>query len=301
MKLFISSIIVLSSLCTPMAGAQNKDRDYKYSVKINGGIGIGNAYSVSTSNAGVDVGKSCVNTFGADFRYRLWKHGRTSLGINAGVSYSTTDITLKADNLTFDYTAGSDADMDGDTYQRYTTINGMSQKVSLGEFVVPIYVDLNWQLSQRFSLYVEAGLGFRFSTSAKVNDVDGVCDVYGIYPKYGNLKIDDEWLNDFGDHSLAGVTVANPQQNSLTMALRGGAGFRVWVYGPLSFECGVAYNYGLLNRLKPGAFSVGSITANDAPMSYTVGGGREMKSLSSTLDKNKLANLNLNIGLIFSF
>lgn len=301
MKLIISSIMASILLCAPVAGVHAAAPDGKHSVKINANIGLGSAYSISSGIDDLKSDKSGSNTFGIDYRYRFWKGGNLSLGINAGLAYSTGSMTLGVDNMSFNYSAGADADMDGDAYQRYTTIRDMSQKVSLSEFGVPVYVDFNWQFSQRFALYVEAGLGFRFSTSATVNDLTGTCDVYGIYPKYDNLKMDDEWLNDFGEHSLSKATIAEPKQNSMTMHLRAGAGFRVWIYGPVSLECGVNYNYGLMNRLKVDSYSSGATTPGNAPMTYTVAGGRNIKVLSSGLDKSKLSNLNLHIGLIFSF
>ena len=297
----IISIIALSLLSAPFAGAQVTFTDCSNSVKPFAEIGFGKAYSTSSDIAGLRTDKSSSNTFGVEYRHRFWKHHNLSLGINAGVGYSIGSMTLKADEISFDYAAGPDADMDGDSYQRYTLLGDMSQKITLSELAVPVYVDINWQLSKRFSLYAEAGMGFRFSSSAKAKDITGTCDVYGIYPKYANLKIDDEWLNDFGNHSLSGATAEKPQQNSFTMNLRAGGGFRVWIYGPVSLECGVNYNIGLTNRLKSESFADGAATAENAPMTYTVDSGRKIKSLTSALNKSKLSNLNLNIGLIFSF
>lgn len=301
MKLLISTIISLSLVCVPFAGAQTVKPSTKHSVKPNVGIGLGKAYSTSSSVAGIEVDKSSSTSFRVDYRYQFWQKYNLSLGINVGLSYSTGSMTLKADNLSFDYTADAAADMDGDTYQRHTTIRDMSQKVSLGEFGVPVYVDFNWQIVNRFAIYAEAGLGFRFSTTAKVKDVTGTCDVYGIYPKYDNLKMDDEWLNDFGDHSLSGTSVDKPQQNPFTMNLRVGAGFRIWIAGPLSIECGVNYNYGFMNRLKSGPYTDGNTNTENAPMTYTLADGRNLKASSLALGKSRLSNLNATIGLIFSF
>lgn len=288
-------------LCAPAAGAQSQAPDAKYSVKANTNIGLGGAYSASSAVSGVNLDKSAYTGFGVDFRYRFWhKHG-LSLGINGGVGYAVGSQTVKVDDLKFNYTAGAEADMDGDTYQRYTEVSDASQKVSLGELVIPVYVDFNWQFSRRVSLYVDAGLSLCVSTMAKARDVTGRCNVYGVYPKYGNLKMDDDWLNDFGDHTLSGAAVEKPQQNSFTMSVGGGAGLRVWIYGPLSFECGVKYDYGFISRLKSGNFSGGTVNADNAPVTYTVEQGRVVKSFASALGKDKLSVLSLNLGLIFSF
>lgn len=301
MKHHILTITAILLLCVPATGAQSQASEGKYSIKANTNIGLGNAYSAKSSVNSMNLDKSTAASFGVDFRYRFWQKNYLSLGINAGVNYVVGSQTFKATDLKFNYTAGAEADMDGDTYQRYTEVNDAQQKVSLGELEIPVYVDLNWQFSQRVSLYANAGLAFRFSTMAKTKNVTGSCDVYGIYPKYDNLKIDDEWLNDFGDHSLAGASVEKSQQNSFTMSIMGGAGFRVWIYGPLSFECGVTYHYGFMNRLKSSNLADGSVTADNAPVTYTVANGRTVKSFTSAFDTDKLSMLSLNLGLIFSF
>lgn len=288
-------------LSVPLAGAQSQAPDTKYSFKANTNIGLGSAYSASSAVSSVDLDKSSNTSFGVDFRYRFWKKNDLSLGINAGLGYAVGSQTIKIDNLKFNYAAGADADMDGDTYQRYTEVSDASQKVSLGDFTVPVYVDFNWQFSQRFSLYANAGLTFRFSTTTKPKDLLGDCCAYGIYPKYDNLKMDDEWLNDFGDHSLLGASVEKPKQNSFTMSVMGGAGLRIWIYGPLSFECGLNYHYGFSNRLKYSNFAAGVVTVENAPVTYTVADGRKVKSFASAFNKDKLSLLSLNFGLIFRF
>lgn len=296
--LTLSAMLLLSA---PFARAQSEAPEGKFSIKANANIGLGSAYSATSSVSGVNLDKSNSTSFGVDFRYRFWQKNDLSLGINVGANYAIGRQTIKANDLKFNYTAGADADMDGDTYQRYTEVSDAQQKISLGELAIPVYVDLNWQFSQRVSLYANAGLAFRFSTTATTKNVVGNCYVYGIYPKYDNLKIDDEWLNDFGNNSLAGASVERSQQNSFTMNVIGGAGLRVWIYGPLSFECGVNYQYGFINRLKSGNFADGTITADNAPVTYTVANGRTVKSLASAFEKDKLSMLSLNVGLIFLF
>lgn len=288
-------------LCAPIVGAQSQAPDSKYSIKANTNIGLGNAYTVSSAVNGVALDKSNDTSFGVDFRYRFWQKNNLSCGINVGLGYAVGNQTVKIDNLKFNYSAGTDADMDGDTHQRFTEVTDASQKVSLGNFLIPVYVDFNWQFSHRVSLYANTGFAFRFSTTTKAKDLKGSCSAYGIYPKYDNLKMDDEWLNDFGDHSLSGASVEEPQQNSLTMSVMGGVGLRVWIYGPLSFECGLNYHYGFINRLKSGNFADGSVTADNAPVTYTVVNGRTVKSFSSAFNNNNLSILSLNLGLIFSF
>ena len=301
MKHQIFTIAAMLLLCTPLVGAQSQVPESKYSIKAYTNIGLGNAYTVSSAVNGVALDKSSDTSFGVDFRYRFWQKNNLSCGINAGLGYAVGNQTVKIDNLKFNYAAGADADMDGDTYLRYTELSKARQKVSLGELAIPMYVDFNWQFSQRVSLYANTGLTFRFSTMARANDVTGSCNIYGIYPKYDNLKMDDEWLNDFGDHSLSGASVEKPQQNSLTMGVMGGAGLRIWIYGQLLFECGLNYHYGFMNRLKSGNFADGSVTADNALVTYTVANGRTVKSFSSAFNKNKLSILSLNLGLILSF
>lgn len=301
MKRYISSAIISASLlCVPLAGAQTASPDSKFSIKASAGIGLGNAYSASSDLPGVSLTGSSANTFGVDFRYRFWQHDNLSLGLNAGVAYSIGSQSLKASGLSFNYAAGADADMDGDTYQRHTSVEDMTQQINTGEFGIPVYVDLNWQLSKRFAIFADAGLGFMFSTSATIKNLDGRCTAYGVYPQYGNLKIDDECMNDFGESTLSGAATDNPQQNSFCLNLRAGAGIRVWLFGPLSLECGIGYNHGFMDRLKTGGMGTGNISEQQAPVSYTVAEGRRVKPLSNALTSDHLSNLNLRVGLIFS-
>lgn len=304
MKHYISPLISLLSLlmlCTYPATAQINRPDTKFSIKANANVGLGDAYSASSDINGVGLDKSGSTEFGLDFRYRFWKLGDFSLGFNTGVGYATGNQTIYADELNFNYKAGPEADIDGDSYQRYTELSRISQKISLGELVVPVYLDFNWQFSKRVSLYANAGLSFRISTSASVKETSGDSYVYGIYPKYDNLKIDDEWMNDFGHGLLTNVVTDTPKQNSFTMSVKGGAGLRLWIAGPLSLECGVNYNYGFMNRLEGDKISTGDITEDMAAMTYNVSEGRKIRSFSGALSGNKLSALSLNIGVIVNF
>ncbi len=302
MKYIASILTAALMLCAPLAGAQASRPDGKYSVKAHTGIGLGKAYSASSAIEGVSLEKASDNSVGVDFRYRFWKKEKLSLGLNAGLDYSWGSQSLRASDLDFNYTAGPDADMDGDSYRRFTTIKGLTQDISLADIGIPVYVDFNWQICDRVSIFAQAGIALRFSTTAKIKgDVSGNCSVYGIYPQYDNLKIDEEWLNDFGDSHLYGTPVDKPAQNAFTMSIGAGAGARLWLVGPLSLECGISYDYGLMNRLKAAPFAVGDATAESAPMTYTCASGRQLKALSSALSSDKLSKLRLNIGLIFTF
>lgn len=297
----IAIIAAAILLCAPLAGAQASRPDGKYSLKAHVGIGLGNAYTATTAVDGVALDKSSNSTAGVDFRFRFWQKENLSLGVNGGLAYSWGNQKFIARDLSFHYDTTGEADVDGDSYRRYTTIENMAQEVQLGELDIPLYVDFNWQFCERVSLYAQAGIALRFSTLAKVKSTTGKCSVYGRYPQYGDLKIDDEWLNDFGTTTLDGARTYKPAQNTFTMSVGAGAGLRVWLYGPLSFECGVNYDYSLINRLKSASFATGKVTAGTAPLTYTSLNGRYVRPLTSAISSDKLSNVSLNLALIFEF
>lgn len=297
-KKTITLLVAMVGLTAGTLHAQNE----RCSIKLSADIGLGDAYSIEPAEGSGMNAKSNSNSFNAVFGYRAWTHGRLSLGVNGGLSYSTGSQTLSVNEMEFDYMAPATADMDNETYRRYTTVRDARQKISVSEIGIPIYVDLDIKLHKRLSVYALVGVRPQISISSKTSSLEGQCDVYGVYPQYGNLKIDDASINDFGNRPLDKEMAESPDASSFMFNLMAGAGLRVWLAGPISLECGIGYEHGFTDRFKcDGSDLSQNITAENAPVTYTVEGGRKVRPFTSYLKKDRLSGLSLSIGLIYRF
>lgn len=278
------------------AHAQDNTFDSRFSVKAHGEIGIGNAMSMSASQAELSH-KSSMNSFGVDFGYIFWQHKGMSLSVNAGLDYDIISAKLDLGSMKYDYAAGADADMDGDTYRRYYQLSDLHQEIGLEYISIPVYLNFTYRFNEWIGVYANVGIKPGFKTGGKTKSVNGDVYSYGIYPQYDNLMMVDEWINDFGDRQLADSQVALPDINGFNMSILAGAGIEAKIYGPLSAAVGVNYNAGLSNVFKSNS-DVGSSTPL---VSYTVARGQQAESLTSMMTKSKISHLAVNIALIYRF
>ena len=91
--------------------------------------------------------------------------------------------------------------------------------------------------------------------------------------------------------------------NGFTASLKCGAGLEFFAAEPVSFVVGVSYNHGLTDVFK-GRYDVTStesINAENAPVTYTVAGGQQVKALSDYVTKSKFNPLSLHLGVNVRF
>ena len=294
--IFYTSVLLVCGLFSLSANAQ------KFAVKANGDIGIGNVMSVTSGLPGLST-KSSSNTFGVDFGYTFWEKGNNSLAANIGLGYRTASVTFDLPNQEYNYAAPASADEDGNPYQRFTSLSDVSQKVDLGYFNIPVYLQYQYRITKWLGVHVDFGFGLGFKCSDKAGITTGTTYSYGVYPEYDNLVIDADYLNDFGTRDLATAKTEKAEISGLSASILGGAGLEFYVGGPVSIDLGVRYNAGL-TKVFSGKYTISSMstmTSETAPVTYSVKEGLQVKALSDYATKSYLNPFSLHVGVNVRF
>lgn len=296
-KAYIFSILAIAcGLTVPQASAQ------RFAVKAYGDVGLGKAMSLTTALPGL-TSKSSSHSFGVDFGYTFWRQGGNSLEANIGLGYRMASANFDLGSLSFNYAAPASADEDGNPYQRYTTLTDVKQKVSLGYVNLPIYLQYQYRITDWLGVHADAGFGLGFRCAGSAGKVTGNADTYGVYPGYDDLVIKADYLNDFGEHTLADATVGDAEMKGFAASVMCGAGFEFYIADPVSLDLGIRYNAGLTDVFA-GRYEitdVKEITAESAPVSYTVAEGQQVKALSDYVTKSRLSPLSLHLGINIRF
>lgn len=297
MKKTIYGIIIAGcGMLASQAAAQD------LAVKPYGDVGLGNQISLSTTLPGMTAETSS-EAFGADFGYTFWKKSSHSLEANIGVNFSTLANTFKLPQLSYNYSAPASADADGDPYQRYVELQGLSQNINLTYIKIPVYLQYQYRALPWLGVHAEAGVGFGFRCAASTGLTKGTAYSYGVYPQYDDLLIDADYLNDFGNTRLDDAAKGNPDTNCFYATAMAGAGVEIYVAGPFSIDLGVRYNAGL-NDVYVGKYhnsSASSIDLESAPVTYEAARGQTVKAMSDYTAKSRLTGLFLHLGVNVRF
>ena len=292
-------VLTLAVLSSNYVKAQKTSSNHIV-VKAIADIGLTDAMSLSSAMNLSDK-KSSVQNYVLELGYRFWTKNNMGLEVNAGLGYGTISNRLGIDNLQFSYNAGPDADMDGNSYVRHYEVDGIRQTVDVKSFIVPVYLSYNIGCLKWLTFHVDAGIRLRFNTSSAINKSYADFNTFGIYPEYDDLKIDAEWLNDFGHHELGDAQTSDVKTFGFNTELLFGVGLEFKLTGLLSLDLGIRYNYGLQDIYKNLYSGTMSSSPLNAPITYTVTEGEIVKPLSRYLTKSKLSDLSLRAGLVFRF
>lgn len=266
-------------------------------------LSLGNPFSVDYRGASLGTSMSATD-FGVDLAYMFPSKSRFKVGVALGLGYSTGKVDLSLDNMSYSYDAPADADIDGDTYVRHYTVNGLWQSATLNYLTVPLYVDMEFRVVRRVALFLDLGVKAYINAGSKISGTEGEATSYGVYPQYDNLVIDDPNMNEFGAVSLS--TAANGENpfQSFTADVFANFGIRVKIAGPLSAQVAVGYSMGLMKNVKGESelgLTTGQTSAFTAPVTYTVAGGTAVRDLTAYTNGIKRQGLKLSVGLIYSF
>ena len=297
-KTIIFSVIALAcGAMSPYASAQN------LAVKAHGDIGIGRAMSLTAVLPGMSSKSSSVNSFGVDFGYTFWKKEANSLEANIGLGYSIASASFGVSELSYNYAAPASNDEDGNPYQRYTTISDMQQKINLGYFNIPIYLQYQYRTTDWLGIHVDVGFGFGFKCVGSVGSTTGIANTYGVYPEYNQLVIKADYLNDFGETYLDEAAKGKAEIKGFSASVIAGAGLEFYVGGPVSIDLGVKCNAGLTSMFgnRYAIRSVSTINEENATVTYTVDQGQQVKAISDYAKKSYLNPVSLHIGVNVRF
>jgi hypothetical protein len=276
---------------------------------------VGGYYKLSTTDSNIET-KSSGTEFGVDFGYTIPSKGFVKLSVNLGLGIATSKFDLSAPAWNYSYLASGEADVDGDTYTRYYEMGATSQSNSLSHLGIPIYVDADFNLSRIVSVYAQVGLKGYMKIIDKIKDYNSSEYIYGIYPQYDNLRLDEHWLqndgtpfNGFGHRDITLNDVSDPSFHAkgFSMDLFGGFGVRLKPFKtlPLAFELGMQYQTSMSDIIEIDEngldLSTGNVMSRQTINSFTINGGENRKLLSNGLSSMKRSHLKLNIGLIYRF
>lgn len=279
----------------------------KMRIKLHYDLGMGEALDLSDADH-LNSYKTSSSSFGIDLGYVFPSKNvvKTGLFVGLGMSQSKMETDFQAS----DYNYRTDADVDGDNYTRHYADFNLSQKVKLTELSIPVYADINIKLHQLVSLYFDLGLKANLNISHKVDKTEGGAYIYGIYPQYDNLRMDEHWgYNGFGNKSFSDSDLDNADLvgvSSLTVDAFGGVGLRFNIPNtPLSIDVGANYQFGFMDMIKPEGERI-NLTSNTHPsLVYNTISGQSSKehirNLSETFSSVKRKSLKLNVGLIYKF
>ena len=272
-------------------------------------IPLGNYYSISSTN-NWEI-KNSGKEFGIDWGYIFPSKSKVKFSLNTGLFYATSKINLSQDNINYTYRASSDADVDGDTYIRHYENMSIKEGLSLAYLGLPLYGDVDFNISPFFTLFLQAGLKSYLNITKKFNDYDFKADVYGIYEQYGNVRLDGSWgYNGFGkiERNTNDVDASDIPVKSFSMDLFGGLGFRVRPIRstPLYLEIGMQYQTGIIGMWDAQSQDLKYNGNVENPLlnaisQYTLSSGEQTKMLYTTLSNVKRQHLKLNIGIIYKF
>lgn len=303
MKIYINTIKafafifgVLTVMDPVCATAQN------FAVKPYGDFGLGNAMSLTTALPGM-TSKSSSNSFGVDFGYTFWKQGGSSLEANIGIGYRMASATFNIPSLSYDYAAPATADEDGNPYQRFTSLSNVNQKVNLGYFNIPIYLQYQYRIAKWLGVHADIGFGLGFKCNGKIGSTTGIANTYGVYKEYDQLVIKASYLNDFGETYLDEAAYGEAEIKGFNASVMAGVGFEFYIANPVSIDLGIRYNAGLTDVFA-GHFDISSASgysAESAPVTYTVSGGQQVKALSEYVTKSRLSPFSLHVGINIRF
>lgn len=274
----------------------------KFAVKAYGDVVLGNAMSLTTGLPGM-THKSSSNAFGVDFGYTFWRKGGSSLEANIGIGYRMASATFEIPSYSFNYAAPASADEDGNPYQRFTTLNDVNQKVNLGYFNVPIYLQYQYRVAKWLGVHADVGFGLGFKCNGRIGTTTGIANTYGVYQEYNQLVIKANYLNDFGETYLNEATEGAADIKGFNASVMAGAGFEFYIADPVSVDLGIRYNSGL-TEVFAGHYDITSssgCSAESAPVTYTVADGQQVKALSDYVTKSRLNPLSLHVGVNIRF
>ncbi len=274
----------------------------KFAVRINGDIVLTNPYTAEY-NFPVHDDTNSMNNFGAEFIWSFWQAGQHRLELGTGFGLQKVNFTAETDDVSYSYVAPSSADMDGNSYIRYTDLSAMKQTISMSRIAIPLYLRYNCDLNSRWSLYGKAGIMISLGGKANLSKISGSTDSYGVYPEYGNLVIDEPWLNEFGERTLTKEQCIAGKTGGTDFGILAGAGVSFQVIKPIYISVGLTYQRGFANMLKGDGLKVtnGMIDNTQAPVTYTVADGIQYRQLTDGLTKCKLNRLGIEFGVEFRF
>ena len=184
-------------------------REKTWRIRLGGSFAL-TGFNKMGGSSGISTSKDGETAFGLDFGYVIPTTKRLHYGVFAGIGFSINNLTMELMPNSNDLRCDNPpADEDGDQYVRmYEMVDGKGivQKLKATDIVFPVYVDIEYELNSKYSIY--ADLGLKLQTSTGKMTTQGTCKTWGLYTKseYGEPleigKDGDVDFNSFGTHNI---------------------------------------------------------------------------------------------------
>lgn len=274
-------------------------REPRFRIKPHFDLGLGESLDLE----GKDVfnnSKSTYTSFGLDFGYIFpsKRSLKTGIFMGAGMAQTKLEMSKQAD----DYTLNSTADVDGDSYIRHYQNLILNQTAKITELNVPLYADFDYYFSPIFSIYMDLGIRMNFAMKHELNEANGSAYIYGIYPQYDNLRMDEHWgYNDFGNRTFSNADLVYTELKdfkSFTFDLTGRIGARINIpRTPLAVDISGCYTMGLTDMVSTQDVATTFVHADI----YTPQNIDKIQNMVGMLKSVKRKSLSLNLGLFIKF
>lgn len=264
----------------------------RWRLKPHYDLSLGDYYALGTLPSGMSA-TSSGSEFGLDLGYIFPSKGRFKVGFFFGVGFATSKLTLTATGQNFN--VNESTDVDGDSYIRQVSVSSLEQSHKIQNIVVPLYFDFEYRFHSYVSAFFRLGGKAYINMGSKSDGMSGSVTASGLYPQYGNLVIAEDYINGFGTHDLADAPFIDaPAYSTASFDAFGGIGVRSKIYGPLSVEVGLNYQFGLTNAMDSG-------DGNTTHIVEYINGSNRVKNLALELDQVKRSGLKLTVGLMLKF
>lgn len=263
----------------------------RWRLKAHYDLSLGDYYNLGELPSGMNA-TSSGSEFGLDFGYIFPSKGKFKVGLFFGVGMASSNLTLTQSNGSF---KSYDTDIDGDNYTRVSEVSNVEEKYKLQNLLVPLYFDFEYRFHSYVSAFFRLGAKAYVNMGSKSDGISGSIATYGVYSQYGDLVITEDYMNGFGTHDLSGIPFSSEATfPTASMDAFAGLGVRSKIYGPLSVEVGVNYQFGLTDAMNVNWDTSGNFVG-------VHGDNLHLVDLSSQLAQMKRSGLRLNIGLILKF
>ena len=279
----------------------------KMRLKVHYDLGMGETLDLADAD-GLNSHSTSTNSMGVELGYVFPSKSNIKTGLFFGLGLSKSTIEMSYHSS--DYYYNTNTDVDGDSYIRHYSGFKLSQKAKLTELVIPVYADINIKLHQLASLYFDIGIKTNLDVGHENDNTEGNAYIYGIYPQYDNLRMDDQWgYNGFGNKSFTNTDLDNSELtgvSNFTADAFGGIGLRFNIPStPLSIDAGANYLLGLMDIAKneKGKIELTNITSSPLVYNTVIGQNNteHVHNLSETFSKIKRKSFRLSIGVIYKF
>ncbi|MBO4673400.1 MAG: outer membrane beta-barrel protein [Bacteroidaceae bacterium] len=287
-----------------------KYRPRKTRLKFHYDLGLGDAYKLDGADNALKAEKNASNSFGVDFGYVLPSNGIVKTGLFIGVGFAQSQLDFEYAHADYAYT--TTADVDGDSYTRHYQNLSVKQSIKMTDLTIPLYAEFNFQFSKVVHLFIDLGAKFNMNMGYKVDATEGSAYIYGMYPQYANLRMDEHWgYNGFGNRTISSSTLDNADLvdvSSFTADAFAGIGLRFNIpQTPLAIDLGVNYQMGLMDVVKANSAPVslsGTTDANHALVYNTINGTESkehVRNLTESLSSIKRQLLMFSAGITLKF